>query len=63
LSPLAAAGYRVLVPYPRGCGPTRFLDPAAARMARQAAVAQDLIDFMDSWASTAPLTLLSCYSC
>ena len=33
---LAAAGHRVLVPYLRGYGPTRFLDPAAPRMAQQA---------------------------
>lgn len=46
--PLAAAGYRVLVPYLRGYGPTHFLDPAAPRMAQQAAIAQDLIDFMDT---------------
>jgi pimeloyl-ACP methyl ester carboxylesterase len=45
-SPLAAAGYRVLVPYLRGYGPTRFLDPATPRMAQQAAIAQDLLDFM-----------------
>ncbi len=46
--PLAAAGYRVLVPYLRGYGPTRFLDPKAPRMAQQAAIAQDLMDFMDA---------------
>ena len=46
--PLAAAGYRVLVPYLRGYGPTRFLDAATPRMAQQAAIAQDLLDFMDA---------------
>src|SRR5262245_50648152 len=43
---LAAAGHRVLVPYLRGYGPTRFLDPVAPRMAQQAAIGQDLLDFM-----------------
>ena len=46
--PLAKAGYRVLVPYLRGCGPTRFRDAAAPRMAEQAAIGQDLIDFADA---------------
>ncbi len=46
VGPLAAAGYRVLVPYLRGYGPTRFLDDAAPRMAQQAAIGQDLLDFM-----------------
>jgi pimeloyl-ACP methyl ester carboxylesterase len=46
--PLAAAGYRVLIPYLRGYGPTHFRDPAAPRMAQQAAIAQDLLDFMDA---------------
>jgi len=48
--PLAAAGYRVLVPYLRGYGPTRFLDPKAPRMAQQAAIGQDLLHFMDALA-------------
>ena len=46
--PLAAAGYRVLAPYLRGYGPTRFLDAATPRMAQQAAIGQDLIEFMDA---------------
>jgi pimeloyl-ACP methyl ester carboxylesterase len=46
--PLAAAGHRVLVPYLRGYGPTRFLDPNEPRMAQQAAIGQDLIEFMDT---------------
>jgi pimeloyl-ACP methyl ester carboxylesterase len=46
--PLAKAGYRVLVPYLRGYGPTRFRDPRAPRMAEQAAIGQDLIDFADA---------------
>jgi pimeloyl-ACP methyl ester carboxylesterase len=46
--PLVQAGYRVLVPYLRGYGPTRFRDPAARRTAEQAAIGQDLIDFADA---------------
>ena len=46
--PLVEAGYRVLAPYLRGYGPTRFLDAATPRMAQQAAIGQDLIDFMDA---------------
>jgi pimeloyl-ACP methyl ester carboxylesterase len=45
---LAAFGHRVLVPYLRGYGPTRFLDPVAPRMAQQAAIGQDVLDFMDA---------------
>jgi pimeloyl-ACP methyl ester carboxylesterase len=46
--PLAKAGYRVLVPYLRGYGPTQFRDAAAPRMAEQAAIAQDAVDFADA---------------
>jgi pimeloyl-ACP methyl ester carboxylesterase len=46
--PLSKAGHRVLVPYLRGYGPTRFRDAAAPRMAEQAAIGQDLIDFADA---------------
>src|SRR5712692_8370598 len=46
--PLAKAGYRVLMPYLRGYGPTRFRDASSPRMAEQAAIGQDLIDFADA---------------
>ena len=48
--PLAQDGLRVLVPYLRGYGPTRFLDEKTPRMAQQAAIGQDLLDFMDALA-------------
>jgi pimeloyl-ACP methyl ester carboxylesterase len=48
VGPLAAAGYRVLVPYLRGYGPTRFLDPSTPRSGQQAALGADLRDFMDA---------------
>jgi pimeloyl-ACP methyl ester carboxylesterase len=46
--PLVKAGYRVLVPYLRGYGPTRFRDASSPRMAEQSAIGQDLIDFADA---------------
>ena len=46
--PLAAAGYRVLVPWLRGFGPTRFLHPQTVRSGQQAALGADLRDFMDA---------------
>ena len=45
--PLVAAGYRVLVPYLRGYGPTRFRDAATPRSGQQTALAQDILDFAD----------------
>jgi pimeloyl-ACP methyl ester carboxylesterase len=45
---LAAKGYRVLVPYARGYGDTRFLSDSTMRNAEPAALAQDVIDFMDA---------------
>jgi len=45
---LARAGYRAFAVYLRGYGPTRFLDPAVARTAQQAAIGQDVIDFADA---------------
>jgi pimeloyl-ACP methyl ester carboxylesterase len=48
LPSLVKARYRILVPYLRGYGPTRFRDPAVPRTAEQAAIAQDLIDFVDA---------------
>jgi pimeloyl-ACP methyl ester carboxylesterase len=46
--PLAAAGHRVIVPYLRGYGPTRFLSLATLRSGQQAALAQDLLDLLDA---------------
>ena len=48
--PLAEAGCRVMVPWLRGYGPTRFLDPATPRSGQQAALGADVRDFMDSLA-------------
>ena len=48
IPPLVAAGKRVLVPYLRGYGPTRFRSADTPRKAQQAAIAQDVIDFADS---------------
>ncbi len=45
---LASAGYRVLMPYLRGYGPTRFLAADTVRNGQPAALATDLIAFMDA---------------
>lgn len=48
VGPLAKEGYRAIVPYLRGYGPTRFRDASAPRMAEQAAIGQDVIDLADA---------------
>jgi pimeloyl-ACP methyl ester carboxylesterase len=45
---LAAAGYRVIVPYLRGYGTTRFLSSDTFRNGQQAVVAVDIIALMDA---------------
>ncbi len=45
---LASAGYRVIVPYLRGYGTTRFLSSETFRNGQQAALAIDIITFMDA---------------
>ncbi len=45
---LTAVGLRTLVPYLRGYGPTRFLSSTAMRSGEQAALGQDLLDFLDA---------------
>jgi pimeloyl-ACP methyl ester carboxylesterase len=43
---LAHQGYRVIVPYLRGYGSTRFLSEATMRSGQQAALARDLLDLL-----------------
>jgi pimeloyl-ACP methyl ester carboxylesterase len=45
---LAARGYRVVVPYLRGYGTTRFLSPKTFRNAQQTVFALDIIALMDA---------------
>ncbi|MCQ8191330.1 alpha/beta fold hydrolase [Streptomyces rugosispiralis] len=45
---LAAKGYRVIVPYLRGYGTTRFLSPRTFRDGQQSVFAVDLIALMDA---------------
>jgi pimeloyl-ACP methyl ester carboxylesterase len=45
---LAAAGYRVIVPYLRGYGTTRFLSSSTLRNGEQAPVALDVIALLDA---------------
>ncbi|MBC8087330.1 MAG: alpha/beta hydrolase [Phycisphaerae bacterium] len=45
---LAARGYRVIVPFVRGHGTTRFLSAGSVRNGQQAVLARDVIDLMDA---------------
>ncbi len=45
---LASAGYRVIIPYLRGYGPTRFLSDATLRNGQPAALAVDIVALMDA---------------
>jgi pimeloyl-ACP methyl ester carboxylesterase len=45
---LASAGYRVIVPYLRGHGTTRFLADATPRNGQQSVIAVDIIALMDA---------------
>jgi pimeloyl-ACP methyl ester carboxylesterase len=45
---LASAGYRVIVPYVRGYGTTRFLSSDTARNGQQSVVAVDVVALMDA---------------
>ena len=47
---LADDGWRVLIPWMRGYGPTRLRDPATMRTGEQAAFGTDLLAFMDALA-------------
>jgi pimeloyl-ACP methyl ester carboxylesterase len=45
---LAAEGYRVIVPFVRGFGTTRFLSIDTMRNGQPSAVAADVVDLMDA---------------
>lgn len=45
---LSQKGFRVLTPYLRGFGQTTFKDISTMRTGQQAAIAKDVIDFMDA---------------
>jgi pimeloyl-ACP methyl ester carboxylesterase len=45
---LTQAGFRAIVPYLRGFGPTRFRQPSAVRGGEQAAIGQDVLDLADA---------------
>ncbi|RSN13601.1 alpha/beta hydrolase [Streptomyces sp. WAC 05977] len=45
---LVAAGYRVIVPFLRGYGPTRFLSKDTFRNGQQSAIAADIVALLDA---------------
>lgn len=45
---LVEAGCRCVIPYLRGYGPTRFIDPATPRSGEQAALGADLLALLDA---------------
>jgi pimeloyl-ACP methyl ester carboxylesterase len=52
---LASAGYRVIIPYLRGYGTTRFLSSETARNGQQSALAADIIALMDALKMEKPI--------
>ncbi|HYV68115.1 MAG TPA: alpha/beta hydrolase [Myxococcales bacterium] len=48
LPALRSAGYRTIVPYLRGCGPTRFRSARAPRNGQLVALGQDLLDLAEA---------------
>jgi pimeloyl-ACP methyl ester carboxylesterase len=52
---LASAGYRVIIPYLRGFGSTRFLSSETFRNGQQSAVAVDIIALMDALKISKPI--------
>jgi pimeloyl-ACP methyl ester carboxylesterase len=52
---LAGAGARVITPYTRGFGPTRFLSDTTARSGQQAARGRDILQLADALALDRPI--------
>ncbi|MEZ0364999.1 alpha/beta fold hydrolase [Mycobacterium sp. pUA109] len=52
---LTAAGARVVVPYLRGFGPTRFIDPATPRSGQQTSLAADLRELIGALGLATPI--------
>jgi len=52
---LAAAGFRVIIPYLRGFGATRFLTDASPRNGQQAALASDAIELIEALGLERPI--------